>query len=106
VEDDLFLLPLTGDDPADAFNHSCDPNAGLYGQICLVAMRPIAADEEVCFDYAMSDSNPYDEFACGCGTPLCRKQITAEDWMRPDLQVRYKDYFSPYLKRRIDALQK
>ncbi len=105
VEDDLFLLPLTADDPADAFNHSCDPNAGLYGQIALVAMRPIAPDEEVCFDYAMSDSNPYDEFDCGCGTPLCRGRITADDWQRPDLQQRYRGYFSPYLQRRIDALK-
>ena len=106
VEDDLFLLPLTGDDPADAFNHSCDPNAGLYGQIALVAMRPIAPDEEVCFDYAMCDSNPYDEFTCCCGSPFCRENVTAEDWKRPDLQQRYQGYFSPYLQRRIDANRK
>lgn len=103
VEDDLFLLPLAEDDPADYFNHNCDPNAGLSGQICLVSMRPIAVDEEVCFDYAMSDSNPYDEFDCGCGSANCRRRITADDWKRPDLQERYRGYFSPYLQRRIDA---
>ena len=106
VEDDLFLLPLTEDDPADDFNHSCEPNAGLYGQIALTAMRAIAVDEEVCFDYAMSDSNPYDEFACNCGSPLCRKNVTAEDWKRPELQERYQGYFSPYLQRRLSFLQK
>jgi uncharacterized protein len=106
VEEDLFLLPLTGDDPSDYFNHSCDPNSGLNGQICLVAMRPVAADEEICFDYAMSDSNPYDEFDCQCGAPTCRGRIVADDWMRPELQERYKGYFSPYLQRRIDALKK
>jgi hypothetical protein len=105
VEDDLFLLPLTEDDPSDYFNHCCDPNAGLNGQITLVAMQPIAAGEEICFDYAMSDSNPYDEFACGCGTPNCRGRVTAGDWMRPDLQQRYRGYFSPYLQRRIDGLK-
>jgi hypothetical protein len=103
VEEDLFLLPLTGDDPSDYFNHSCNPNAGMSGQICLVAMHPIAVDEEVCFDYAMSDSNPYDEFTCGCGAPNCRGRIVAEDWQRPELQERYKGYFTPYLQRRIDA---
>lgn len=102
VEDDLFLLPLTEDDPSDYFNHSCSPNAGLLGQITLVAMRPIAAGEEICFDYAMSDSNPYDEFDCGCGSPECRGRITAQDWQRKDLQARYRGYFSPYLQRRID----
>ncbi len=103
VEEDLFLLPLTEDDPSDFFNHSCDPNAGLSGQICLVAMRPISVDEEVCFDYAMSDSNPYDEFECGCGAVNCRGRVTAEDWRRLDLQERYRGFFSPYLQRRMDA---
>ncbi len=105
VEDDLFLLPLTEDDPSDYFNHSCNPNAGLLGQITLVAMRAIETGEEVCFDYAMSDSNPYDEFECGCGSPLCRGKVTAEDWRRKDLQERYRGYFSPYLTRRINGLK-
>lgn len=103
VEDDLFLLPLTEDDPSDYFNHSCMPNAGLLGQITLVAMRTIAVDEEICFDYAMSDSNPYDEFTCGCGAAFCRGRVTADDWKREDLQERYRGYFSPYLQRRIAA---
>ena len=106
VEDDLYLLPLTEDDPSDYFNHSCTPNAGLLGQITLVAMRPIGVGEEICFDYAMSDSNPYDEFECGCGSPMCRGRVTAGDWKRKDLQQRYQGYFSPYLQRRIDAQKK
>jgi uncharacterized protein len=106
VEDDLFLLPLTEDDPSDYFNHSCDPNAGLSGQITLVAMRPIAEGEEICFDYAMSDSNPYDEFECGCGRPNCRGWVKAEDWQNPVLQQRYQGFFSPYLQRRISAQNK
>ena len=103
VEDDLYLLPLTEDDPSDYFNHSCAPNAGLLGQITLVAMFPIEPGEEICFDYAMSDSNPYDEFVCGCEAPTCRGRITAQDWKRSDLQQRYQGYFSPYLQRRINA---
>jgi hypothetical protein len=51
----------------------------------------------------MSDSNPYDEFICGCGTPVCRGRVTAEDWKRKDLQMRYEGYFSAYLQRRIAA---
>jgi hypothetical protein len=106
VEDDLFLLPLTEEDPSDCFNHSCNPNAGLSGQITLVAMRAVEMGEEICFDYAMSDSNPYDEFICGCGAPICRGRVTAEDWKRKDLQMRYEGYFSPYLQRRIAARKK
>jgi hypothetical protein len=102
IEEDLFQIPLTENDPAEMVNHSCDPNAGILGQITLVAIRDIAAGEEICFDYAMSDSNPYDEFNCLCGSPLCRGKVSGDDWKRPDLQQRYKGYFSAYLQRRID----
>lgn len=103
VEEDLYLVPREIG-PADCFNHSCDPNAGLVGQICLIAMRDIASGEQVCFDYAMSDGTPYDEFECDCGSEKCRKRITGEDWKQPELWERYRGYFSPYLQRRIDRL--
>jgi hypothetical protein len=105
VEEGLYLASVIPDDNADYINHSCDPNAGLQGQIVIVAMREIEPGEEVCFDYAMSDSNPYDEFDCQCGAATCRKRVTGGDWMLPDLQERYKGYFSPYLQRRIERLQ-
>ena len=104
VEEAVYLIPLGENDPADMFNHSCSPNAGLCGQITLVAMRDIEHGEEVCFDYAMSDSSDYDEFECHCGTEHCRKKITGNDWKKTDLQRKYKGYFSPYLQRRIDRM--
>jgi hypothetical protein len=67
-------------------------------------MRDIGVGEEITFDYAMSDSADYDEFDCSCGTPLCRRRVTGDDWMRPDLQHRYAGWFSSYLARRIAAL--
>ncbi|MCE1253535.1 MAG: SET domain-containing protein [Anaerolineae bacterium] len=106
IEEDLFEVPFTDDDPADMVNHSCDPNAGISGQIVLVAYRDIQPGEEICFDYAMSDSNPYDEFNCQCGSALCRGKVRGDDWKRPELQERYHGYFSTYLQRRIDRLQK
>lgn len=101
IEDDLFLASILPDEPADFINHSCNPNAGLRGQVVLVAMRPIASGEEITFDYAMADSTPYDEFVCACGAENCRGKVTAEDWRRPDLQERYRGYFSAYLQRRM-----
>lgn len=103
VEEDLYLVSLPPS-PADRINHCCNPNAGIKGQIVLVAMRDIAVGEQVCFDYAMSDGSPYDEFTCACGADQCRGRITAEDWRLPQLQERYKGYFSLYLQRRIDGL--
>ncbi|GIW71475.1 MAG: hypothetical protein KatS3mg102_1017 [Planctomycetota bacterium] len=105
IEEDLYLLSVGEPEPADFINHSCEPNAGLRGQIVVVSMRAIEAGEEVCIDYAMSDGSPYDEFECGCGTPSCRGRITGEDWRRPELWERYAGYFSPYLQRRIEALR-
>ena len=104
VEEDLFLvstIPGSG----DYFNHSCEPNAGLQGQIGLVAMRDIEPDEEVTFDYATCDSVPYDEFECQCGAENCRGQVTADDWRSPALWEKYEGHFSPYLQRKIDVLR-
>jgi hypothetical protein len=101
IEDDLYMVPTRPGEPADFVNHSCNPNAGLVGQISLRAMRAIAPGEEICYDYAMSDGSPYDEFVCGCGAPNCRGRIRGEDWRRPELQARYAGWFSPYLQRRI-----
>ena len=102
VEEDLYLVSAH-DGPADWVNHSCSPNCGLSGQIALVAMRRLEPGEEVCFDYAMSDGSPYDQFNCGCGTAECRGRISGDDWSLPELWKRYRGHFSPYLQRRIDA---
>ncbi|MCL4878423.1 MAG: SET domain-containing protein-lysine N-methyltransferase [Anaerolineae bacterium] len=105
VEEDLYLVSLDPS-PGDRFNHCCDPNAGLEGQIAMVALRDIEPGEQVCFDYAMCDGSPYDEFECQCGSPHCRGRITGNDWQIPELQRRYAGHFMPYLQRRIDALRK
>ncbi|MCL4867507.1 MAG: SET domain-containing protein-lysine N-methyltransferase [Anaerolineae bacterium] len=104
VDEDAFLL-TPEPEAGDFINHSCNPNAGLSGQISVIALRDIYPGEEVCFDYAMSDSVPYDEFECACGEANCRGRVTGNDWLIPELQVRYAGYFSPYLQRRINRLQ-
>lgn len=102
VEENLFLVPRPIGS-GDYVNHSCTPNAGLLGQIGLVAMRDIAVGEEICFDYAMCDTMPYDEFQCNCGSINCRRSVTGSDWQLPELQSRYKGYFAPHVQRKIDA---
>ena len=102
VEDRHFLVPRPIGE-GDYVNHSCNPNAGLSGQIGLVAMRDIQIGEEVCFDYAMCDTMPYDEFNCLCGASTCRGSVSGSDWQRPELQKKYAGYFSPHVQRRIDA---
>lgn len=103
VEEEFYQIPFGNPEPGDYFNHSCDPNAGLSGQVGLVALRDIQPGEEVCFDYAMCDGSVYDEFDCRCGSALCRGRVSGSDWKRPELQQRYRGYFSPYLQRRMAA---
>jgi hypothetical protein len=105
VYDGLYLAPLDMEEPADYVNHSCNPNAGICGQITLVAMRDIAPGEEITFDYAMADSSSFDEFDCSCGAATCRGRVSGNDWKLPVLWARYNGYFSTYLQKRIEKLR-
>jgi hypothetical protein len=106
VEERLYLASLSPDEPPDFINHSCEPNAGLDGQVAIVALHRIQPGEEVTIDYAMCDGSAYDEFECGCGTPSCRGRVSGQDWRIPQLWERYAGHFSPYLERRIKALKR
>jgi hypothetical protein len=96
--------PLTTD---DYMNHSCDPNLWLIDEVTLAARRDIAAGEELTADYSTWGGDPDWALpvACSCGSPLCRKTITGNDWMLESLQRRYEGHFSPYLNERIRKLK-
>jgi uncharacterized protein len=103
ITDGLHLVALSPDEyePVMLFiNHSCEPNVGFAGNIVLVTMRNVTADEELTTDYALFDD--YDgQMACQCNTASCRRVIHGRDWRRRDLQHRYHGYFSWYLQRKI-----
>jgi hypothetical protein len=101
ISDDLYLVSGPNPEPGDQINHSCDPNCGLMGATIVVAIRDIAIGEELSYDYAMSDSDDYDEFSCECKSPNCRKLITGSDWKNPNLQKKYSGFFSPYLEKKF-----
>lgn len=59
--------------PARFVNHSCEPNArGRDGAD--VALRDIAAGEEITVDYA-AENVPDLDIACRCGAANCRKSV-------------------------------
>ena len=108
IGDGLFIGPVTEAEREGGMmhlNHSCDPNLGIQGQIVHVAMRDIAAVEELTFDYAMNDNEEYEAMVCNCGTPRCRGVVSGKDWMKPELQRRYRSYFSFFIERKIDAAE-
>jgi hypothetical protein len=105
IAEDLFIAPVTAAEREGSMlftNHSCEPNIALQGQIVFVAMRDIAAGEELTHDWATTDDADY-TMTCRCRTPRCRGTITGKDWMRLDLQATYRGWFSWHVQRKIDA---
>ena len=84
-------------------NHSCDPNCGVrinpdVNGFDFVARRPIAAGEEITFDYAMRN-HAIEHFpeVCLCGTDLCRGAVTGWRDLPDDRKSAYGDLVAPYL---------
>lgn len=105
ITDNLFIAPVTNEERALSMlylNHSCEPNAGLCGEITFIAMRDIEPGEELTDDWAITDDDDYNE-PCNCDAATCRKTLTGTDWRRNDLQRKYAGYFSAYLASKITA---
>lgn len=106
IHDDFFLSPRTAEEVDDVvimINHSCDANVGFEG-VTYVAIREIAADEELCHDYAMMRTAPY-HLDCLCGATDCRGTVTGDDWKLPEVQAKYGRWFMPHILRRIDEAE-
>jgi SET domain-containing protein len=103
IDDDLFIAPVTPEEREASMlysNHSCDANLGMRGEITFAAMRDIAAGEELTHDWATTDDDD-SSVECKCGASTCRETVSGKDWQRPELQQRYRGYFSPYLAKKI-----
>jgi SET domain-containing protein len=100
ISADSYMGPSGGLD--DFVNHSCKPNCGLRFsrfKVVLAAINPIAANEEITFDYASTqNAYPY-RFACGCGSPICRQDIGDFDDLPYSLKWKYYEHgiLAPYL---------
>ena len=104
IAEDLVIAPVRQDHRHGSMlytNHSCDPNLAVQGQIVLIAMRDIAVDEELTIDWATTDDGDH-EMVCHCGSPRCRRTVTGKDWMKPELQARYRGWFCWFLQRKIE----
>jgi uncharacterized protein len=63
-------------------NHSCDPNCEIdeiRNRVWLLALRDIAAGEELVWDYNLYDDE--DPAPCYCGSPKCRGTMYSREWM-------------------------
>lgn len=82
-------------------NHACEPNLGWVGD-ALVALRDVAADEELVVDYAMSTADPDFILRCHCASYRCRQMVEGSDWRIPQLQQRYAGHWAPHVQQLID----
>lgn len=90
-----------------SLNHACDANLWMADEVTIVARRDIAAGEELTVDYALFSAQPdwVMDTPCRCGSPVCRRMITGNDWKLQVVQDRYLHHFSPFLNRRIARLR-
>jgi len=99
---DINLDEALPRDALNYINHSCDPNIGYDGDDCLVTLRDVEPGEMICYDYAMSETDPdaFPEFECECGTEYCRGKIKYDDYLLTDLQVRYAGRFLNFVAKK------
>ena len=102
IHDDFWIVPADRKEVEEtgAPNHSCEPNIGFEGSNVYIAIRNIKPKEEIFVDYAFMESY-FEPFECKCGSLKCRKIIKPDDWKIKEIQNKYGEYFSPYLKEKI-----
>lgn len=97
VARDAFIPPI--DAPDDFTNHSCQPNCGLRVRsdgFSMIALRDIAPNEELTYDYSTHQEHPLEDMVCHCNAINCRGIIRSFSKLPRSLQ-RY------YLKRDVVA---
>jgi SET domain-containing protein len=97
VGEDQYIGASGGAD--DYVNHSCEPNCGFADGLNLVALRDIAADEELTWDYGTAiDEDDFAGFPCDCGAVACRGRVVSFRHLTPQVQRRLRPWLLPYLR--------
>jgi uncharacterized protein len=98
-----WILP---NNEARFINHACNPNMGFKSAGTFVAMKNIKKEEELTFDYSMSEIDDSDyiwSIDCLCGDPNCRKVISSLDIFNKKLELaeKYKGYLPAFVLKEI-----
>jgi SET domain-containing protein len=76
---------LYGGNASRWINHACEPNCEADeqdGRVFIQALRDIAPGEELFYDYGLVIDDRYTaklkkQYACRCGSPICRGTMLA-----------------------------
>ncbi len=103
IEDSLFIGPESfyNIPPLFYLNHSCEPNAGIDGDLAIVAINDILPGEEITIDYATMFLND-ERLICQCKSSNCRKSIHGTDILMPELQKKYSNNISNWIRRILE----
>ena len=77
------------DPPGVYANHSCDPNAGIAGDLTLIALRTISLGEEIRFDYSTTMWEGHWTMLCMCGSSRCRQIVRDFPELPVEIQTEY-----------------
>ncbi len=84
---------IDGHGVAAFINHCCDPNCEtdeIKGKIWIIALRNIAAGEELVYDYNLYDGDADDPATCHCGAKKCRGTMYTDDEIKRQKKERAK----------------
>jgi cyanophycin synthetase len=101
VDVDTHILP---DGVMVLVNHSCEPNCGVQirpasREIEVRALRPIAAGEEITFDYNTFEYElDHGGSQCTCGAATCRGRVPGFKHVAAEVKARYGEYIAEYLR--------
>ena len=76
---------IDGQNIAAFINHSCQPNCEtdeFDGHVWIIALRYIAAGEELTYDYNLYDGDEDDLAPCSCGAKRCRGSMYSRQELR------------------------
>jgi len=78
-------------------NHHCEPNLAING-IEVIAIREIAAWEELTFNYNTTEFELIEPFDCRCGSPICGGRIRGFVALSEPERSELMPWVAPHLK--------
>ncbi len=98
VGENSWKIPYS-DNPWIFINHSCNPNAIVRNGNKVMALRPIASNDEITIDYSLTETMRSWRMKCKCGLKTCRATIKSVQFLSRDVFEKYKKYLSKFLQQ-------
>lgn len=85
--------------PGLNLNHSCKPNAGIKGEVSIVALQDIKQGEEITIDYSITEEDHFWVMDCHCNASICRKSIRSIQYLSVETINTYMPFVPDYFQK-------